>query len=206
MTLLTDRAARAGALALSLVFAGAPAAVAATINAPAPAFHGTGAAGEAVDLSMFAGKMVVLEWTNHLCPYVQKHYNSGNMQALQADAEAKDIVWLSVISSAPGKQGHVSPEEALAIADETGAAPKHILIDETGDIGRAYGATATPHMFVIAGDGSLKYQGAIDDQPSAQASTIEIAQNYVRAAVASLMGGDPVEVAETAAYGCSVKY
>ena len=176
------------------------------IGAQAPGFHGMAADGTPINLSDYSGKMVVLEWTNHLCPYVQKHYDSGNMQTLQADAGEAGTVWISVISSAPGKQGHVTPDQALAIAAEKGASPKHILIDETGEIGRAFGASATPHMFLIAEDGTLQYKGAIDDQPSANPNTLATANNYVRAAASALMGGTPVEIAETAAYGCSIKY
>ncbi|MGI9387577.1 MAG: redoxin domain-containing protein, partial [Methyloligellaceae bacterium] len=137
------------------------------IGKPAPVFTGTDSNGKKVSLQDFRGKTVILEWTNHDCPFVRKHYGSGNMQALQKKATGGDVVWLSVISSAPGRQGHVSPVRANELTTARKASPSAVLLDPDGTIGRAYEATATPHMFVIDTQGTLVYKGAIDDKPSA---------------------------------------
>ncbi len=158
------------------------------------------------NLSDFAGKNVVLEWTNDGCPYVKKHYSSGNMQALQKEATADGAVWLSVISSAPGKQGHVSGEEANALTTTRGAAPTAVILDETGVKGRTFSAKTTPHMFVIDASQTLVYQGAIDDDRSANPMKAKTANNFVRAALASVKAGEAIATAETTPYGCSVKY
>ncbi|MEL7454838.1 MAG: redoxin domain-containing protein, partial [Pseudomonadota bacterium] len=157
----------AGALIASTQTAAAD--PAASVATPAPDFTALTAAGETVTLSDFAGQTVVLEWTNHGCPFVQKHYNEAykNMQGLQADATSEDMVWLSVISSAPGKQGHVDAEEANALTTSRGAAPSAVILDESGDLGRLYGAKTTPHMYIIDADGLLTYAGAIDSNRSA---------------------------------------
>ncbi|MFD2113565.1 thioredoxin family protein [Thiorhodococcus fuscus] len=176
------------------------------IGAPAPDFTGTDTAGRTWSLSDLAGKTLVLEWTNHDCPYVRKHYGSGNMQALQREATGSGVVWLSVISSAPGKQGNVSPAEADALTKERDAAPTAVLLDPEGTIGRAYGARTTPHMFVIDGSGTLVYMGGIDDRPTSDPADIEGAYNYVRAALSDLAAGKPVTNPVTRPYGCSVKY
>jgi hypothetical protein len=174
----------------------------------APDFTGTTATGETVSLSDYAGKRVILEWTNDGCPFVQKHYAvpPANMQGLQTDATESDVVWLSIISSAPGKQGHRTGAEILDMNEGRGATPEHVIIDESGDIGRLYKAKTTPHMFLITEDGMVAYQGAIDDTPSARVSDIETATNYVSAAMQSVAAGEPVEVASSKPYGCSVKY
>lgn len=203
---LTLTSGLAAALALTLGAVFAPDAGAQIPGEAAPAFNGVTAAGESVSLSDFAGRTVVLEWTNHDCPYVRKHYDGQNMQALQAGAAAEDIVWLQIISSAPGEQGHVSPERALQLNEERGAAPAHVLIDEEGVIGRAYDARTTPHMYVIDPEGVLQYAGAIDDQPSANPATLESAVNYLSLALEALGDGRMPDPAETRAYGCSVKY
>jgi len=159
------------------------------------------------NLSDFAGKNVVLEWTNEGCPYVKKHYKSGNMQALQKEATADgDTVWLSVISSAPGKQGYKTGEEANAHVAETGAAPTAVILDSDGVKGRTFSAKTTPHMYVINADQTLVYQGAIDDDRSADPSKAKTANNFVRAALSAVKSGGPVAVSETTPYGCSVKY
>ncbi len=162
------------------------------------------------NLSDFAGKTVVLEWTNHKCPYVKKHYNTefdgGNMQNLQKAAADDDVVWLSVISSAPGKQGHVTAAKANQLSVERGAVPAAVLLDEDGTAGRAFSAKTTPHMYVINADQTLVYQGAIDDNRSSSPKTIEGARNYVTEALAAVKAGEAVAVGETAPYGCSVKY
>ena len=171
-------------------------------------FTGTTATGETISLSDFAGQTVILEWTNDGCPFVQKHYAvpPANMQGLQTDASESDVVWLSIVSSAPGKQGHRTGAELLDMNEGRGATPAHVIIDESGDIGRLYKAKTTPHMFVITADGEIAYQGAIDDTPSARVSDIESSTNYVSAALDSVAAGEPVEVASSKPYGCSVKY
>jgi len=176
------------------------------IGAPAPAFTATDTNGKTHSLSDFRGKTVILEWTNHDCPYVRKHYETGNMQALQKDATGDGIVWLSVISSAPGLQGHVSPERADELTAERDAAPNAVLLDPQGDVGKAYDARTTPHMYVIDAKGTLVYMGAIDDRPTARHSDVEGARNYVREALNAMEGGEAIAQPVTRAYGCSVKY
>jgi peroxiredoxin len=193
----------AAAAALSLTSAAFAEAV---VGEPAPPFTGTDSNGVTHNLSDFAGKTVVLEWTNHLCPYVKKHYGAGNMQKLQESATADGVVWLSIVSSAEGKQGFVTPDEANAITAEGGSKATAKLLDPAGTIGKAYGAKTTPHMYVIDGAGKLVYAGAIDSNSSADPKTIEGATNYVAEALAAVKAGTPVATAETEAYGCSVKY
>ncbi|MCA8901491.1 MAG: redoxin domain-containing protein [Hyphomonas sp.] len=174
----------------------------------APGFSGVNSYGDTVSLSDYAGQTVVLEWTNDGCPFVRKHYSAppSNMQGLQAGAADDGIVWLTVISSAPGKQGHSDGARANQLTADRGAAPAHVILDESGDIGRLYGAKTTPHMFVITPDGEIAYQGAIDSKPSANVADIGTATNYVTAALTSLAAGEAVEVTNTKPYGCSVKY
>ena len=176
------------------------------VGAPAPAFSGTDATGQTWRLADLKGKTVVLEWTNHDCPYVRKHYDSGNMQALQREATAAGVTWLSVVSSAPGKQGHLTPAEAEALTQERKAAPTAVLLDPDGVIGRAYGAQTTPHLFVIDSAGTLAYMGGIDDRPTSRPADVKGASNYVRLALADLSAGKPVSTPVTRPYGCSVKY
>lgn len=176
------------------------------IGAPAPAFSVQDASGQTRTLSEFAGQTLVLEWTNNGCPYVRKHYDSGNMQSLQHEATAAGVVWLTVISSAQGEQGYLDGAGALARAQQEGASPTAILLDPSGVMGHAYGARTTPHMFVINGEGRLVYQGAIDDRASARPASLDGANNYVRAALADVAAGRVVQVAQTTPYGCSVKY
>ncbi|MEM9667389.1 MAG: redoxin family protein [Pseudomonadota bacterium] len=177
-------------------------------NDAAPLFSGVTSTGETVSLADYTGKTVVLEWTNHVCPFVQKHYDDSysNMQTLQTNAAGDDVVWLSVISSAPGKQGHVTGEEADELITSRGAAPTAVILDESGEIGQLYGAKTTPHMFVITADGSIAYQGAIDSIKSAKIRDIPKAENYVTAALGAVAQGQPVETPSTRPYGCSVKY
>jgi peroxiredoxin len=176
------------------------------IGAPAPAFALTDANGSAVSLADFRGKTVVLEWTNHGCPYVGKHYRGNNMQALQKKWTGQGVVWLSVISSAPGLQGHVSPQQANKLTADRGAAPTAVLLDPTGKVGRAYGARTTPHMYVIDGEGALVYMGGIDDKPTARLEDLKSARNFVDEALSEIAQGKPVSVATSRAYGCSIKY
>ena len=177
-----------------------------SVNQPAPDFTAVDSNGKEHRLSDFKGKTVVLEWTNHDCPYVRKHYDSGNMQALQKTATGKGIVWLSIISSAPGKQGHVSGAEANRLTSSRNAAPTAVLLDESGEIGRLYGAKTTPHMYIINEGGELVYMGGIDSIPSTDTNDIARATNYVDVALNALSSGQPIEDAVTRPYGCSVKY
>jgi peroxiredoxin len=191
--------------AISLAAAGSAAAKP-EVGKSAPAFSVADTSGKTWTLDDLAGKSLILEWTNHDCPYVRKHYDSGNMQALQKEAKDAGYVWLSVISSAPGKQGHVSAAEADALTKDRGAAPSAVLLDGDGTMGQAYGAQTTPHMYVIDGSGTLVYMGGIDDRATSNAADIEGATNYVRLAMADLEAGKPVSQAVTRPYGCSVKY
>lgn len=179
---------------------------AAEVGKPAPDFTGVDSKGNTVKLSDFRGKTVVLEWTNHGCPYVVMHYRTNNMQALQKETTGKGIVWLSVISSAPGRQGHVAGIEADQLTETRGAQPTAVLLDPKGEIGRIYDARTTPHMYVIKPDGTLAYKGAIDDRPSTRDAGVEKALNYVRNALGQMTAGKPVDPAVTRAYGCSIKY
>ena len=205
-TLLLGAAAVAIVGGASVAIFSQPAEASVETGAQAPAFSVVDASGATRTLTEFRGRTVVLEWTNHGCPYVQKHYGAGAMQALQQEATASGVVWLQVISSAQGEQGYLDGAGARARVATDNAHPTATLLDASGVMGRAYGARNTPHMFVINGEGVLVYQGAIDDRPSARPSTLEGANNYVRAALADVAAGRAVRVAETTPYGCSVKY
>ena len=176
------------------------------VGAPAPAFTLPASNGRTVSLADFKGKTLVLEWSNHDCPYVGKHYRGNNMQALQKKWTAQNVVWLTVISSAPGMQGHVTAAEANKLTVERGAAPSAVLLDPKGAVGRAYGARVTPHMFVISGDGTIVYAGGIDDKQSAQIEDLKTARNFIDNALTELSQGKPVYVTGARAYGCTVKY
>jgi len=182
------------------------AAAAATVGLPAPTFSLASSNGPTISLADQRGKIVVLEWTNHDCPYVRKHYDAGNMQNLQKEATGQGVVWLTVISSAPGTQGHVSAGQANELTATRKASPTAVLLDPTGTVGKAYGATNTPHMYVITKDGVLAYAGAIDDKPTTRRSDVEGAQNFVRPALAAVAAGQPVKTPVTRAYGCTIKY
>ncbi len=175
-------------------------------GAAAPAFSAIDASGATRTLAEFAGQNVILEWTNNGCPYVRKHYDAGNMQAVQRDAAQRGWTWLQVISSAPGEQGYLDRPGALARVQTDQATVTATLIDAEGVMGRAYGALNTPQIVMINGEGQIIYQGAIDDQPSARPETLEGATNYVRAAWADMDAGRAVQVAQTQPYGCGVKY
>ncbi len=190
---------------ICLLFA-MPAFAGAEVGQPAPDFTGKDTAGKDQHLVDYKGKIVVLEWSNPGCPYVQKHYETGNMQALQAEEIKNGVVWLTVVSSAKGREGYMSIEEANAYMKKMGSEPTARILDPSGEIGKLYGATATPHMFVIDKDGVLQYAGAIDDRPSADHETVAGAHNYVRTAVEELEAGKPVDTAVTQVYGCSIKY
>lgn len=172
----------------------------------APEFKLKDTAGNTHSLSDYEGKYVVLEWINYDCPFVRKHYNSGNMQRLQKTFTAKGVIWLAINSSAPGKQGNFSLKEILKRSADHQAAFSAYLMDQSGEVGRAYGAKTTPHMFVIDPDGNVIYQGGIDDTPSTKVKDIEKAQNYVAAALDAALTGKTVEITRSKPYGCSVKY
>ncbi|NEU13288.1 thioredoxin family protein [Methylobacterium sp. BTF04] len=199
---------RAFALTLVATLATAPAAWASgpQVGKPAPGFSAVDTAGKPVTLSDYAGKTVVLEWTNHDCPFVRKHYGAHAMQALQKTWTGRGVVWLTVISSAPGEQGAIDGAEADRLTSERGAAPTAVLLDPAGTVGRAYDAKTTPHMFIVSGDGTLLYQGGIDDKPSADVADLKTAKNYVDAALTEIAAGKPVTVKTSRPYGCTVKY
>ncbi len=176
------------------------------VGQPAPNFTLADANGRSVSLSDFRGRTVVLEWNNPECPFVRKHYGSGNMQRTQAAAVSDGIVWLSINSSAPGNQGHMNGAEAGDFVATAGARPTFYLLDPRGEVGRAYGARTTPHMYVINGTGSLVYAGGIDDRPTADTADIDGARNHVLAALSELKAGRPVSVPTSRPYGCNVKY
>lgn len=192
-------------IAAAMVLA-APAFAAATVGQPAPAFTATDSNGRQVSLADYKGKTVVLEWTNADCPFVQKHYQSGNIPKLQADARKDGVVWLTVNSGAAGKQGAVTGAEATRIMRAANASPSAYLLDGSGAIGQAYGAKTTPHMFVINPAGTLVYAGGIDSIPSADPADLGKAQNYVRLALADVKAGREVGTPSSKPYGCSVKY
>ena len=195
-------AALAGALLMLPLTAGAGAAV----GQPAPDFALKDIKGVNHALSSLKGKYVVLEWVNYECPFVKKHYGSGNMQKLQKAYTGKGVVWLSVNTSAPGKQGNFPPAEINSKIKASGASPSAYLIDSEGAVGRLYGAKTTPHMFVIDPQGKVVYAGAIDDKPSTDQSDIAAARNYVAAALDEAMAGKAVTTTSSQPYGCGVKY
>ncbi len=200
------RLAAAAALACAALLFALDLAAAPQVGQPAPPFSGQDTAGKTWDLTGLKGKKLILEWTNDGCPYVQKHYESGNMQALQREATAAGFVWLSVVSSAPGKQGHVTAAQADALTKARKAAPTAVILDPSGTMGRAYAAKTTPHLFVIDQTGTLVYMGAIDDRPTTDPADIPGSKNYVRQAMADLAAGRAVAEPVTRPYGCSVKY
>ena len=198
---------RASLLAVSIASMFTSAALAAAVvGQPAPAFTATDLSGKPVSLADFKGKTVVLEWHNFGCPFVQKHYRSGNMQALQKKYAGQGVVWLSVVSSAPGNQGYVTAPEANEHVKAVGAVPAAVLLDPDGKVGRLYGAQTTPHMYVIDPKGTLVYMGAIDNKESTDVKDVATATNYVAAALDAGKSGKPIAVNTTKPYGCGVKY
>jgi peroxiredoxin len=179
---------------------------AARVGEKAPDFTATDSQGLAHTLSQYAGKYVVLEWHNNGCPYVRKQYNSGNMQKMQRQWTALGVIWLTVISSAPGKQGYVTADQENAYLKQMNAAPTAALLDPTGALGHLYDAKTSPHMFIIDPSGKLIYDGAIDDQPTPDPASVALAKNYVSQALTEAMAGRPVSVQTSRPYGCSVKY
>ena len=176
------------------------------IGGPAPAFTATDSNGKTESLSQAKGKYVVLEWHNQGCPYTKKHYTSGNMQLLQKEWTAKGVEWFTVISSAPGQQGYMTPEAENAYVKKVGAVPTAVLLDKDGKVGHLYDAKTTPQMVVIDPSGKVIYDGAIDDRPTPSPEDVKGAKNYVSEALTASLSGKPVATPYTRPYGCSVKY
>jgi peroxiredoxin len=172
----------------------------------APEFTATASNGKTVRLTDYRGKYVVLEWHNNGCPYVGKHYNSGNMQRLQKQWTSKGVIWLTILSSAPGKQGYVTASDENDYLTKEQAAPTAALLDPTGEIGHLYDAMTSPQMVVINSQGVVVYSGAIDDKPTTDLQDVQGATNYVSLALEQAMAGKPVQTPATRPYGCSVKY
>lgn len=191
---------------LAALLAAVSGAHAATVGQPAPAFTATDVNGKAVSLSDFKGRHVVLEWVNPGCPYVQKHYGGGNMQATQKSAADQGVVWLTINTTARDHRDYKAPAEMAAWMKAQKAAATTTLMDESGQVGRAYGARTTPHMYIVNPAGTLVYAGAIDSKPTANPADIPGATNHVKAALAELLAGRAVSQASTRPYGCSVKY
>src|SRR5690242_5122732 len=197
---------RQSILRMVVVAALVASAFAVKVGDPAPGFTSVDSNGKQQSLSNYKGKYVVLEWHNQGCPYTKKHYESGNMQRLQKEWTEKGVVWLTVISSAPGTQGFVTPTQENDYLKTMKAAPTAVLMDPGGSLGHLYGAKTTPHMFIIDPSGTLVYNGAIDDHPTSDQGDIPNSKNYVSMALEQAMGGKPVAEAATRPYGCSVKY
>jgi hypothetical protein len=176
------------------------------IGAPAPPFRVVDTTGKSWSLAELQGKRVILEWTNDRCPFVIKYYDSGIMPALQKEATSAGYIWLSVISSAPGKEGHVSPAEADALTQSRSAVPTAVVLDTQGILGRTYAAKATPQIFIIDEGGSLVYRGGMDDKSTADPVEIADTNNYVRLAMAQLDSGQPIAQPVTRYYGCPIRF
>ncbi len=183
-----------------------PAWAVATVGQPAPAFTAVDTAGKPVALADFKGQHVVLEWVNPGCPFVQKHYNSANMQGTQTAATAKGVVWLTISSTAPDASDYKTPAALAAWMQSHKTAASRTLMDDDGKVGRAYGARTTPHMYIVDPAGTLVYAGGIDNKPSSNVADIASATNYVKLALDETLAGKPVSQASTRPYGCSVKY
>ena len=184
----------------------APVEAAPVIGQPAPNFKVADTDGKPVTLSDFRGKTVVLEWSNPDCPFVKKHYGSGNMQKAQAAAAKDGVVWLTINSSAPGNQGHMNGAQANSFVTKAGARPAAYLLDPRGVVGKLYDAKTTPHMFIVSKAGTLVYAGGIDDKPTPNPADVSGARNHVLAALTELKTGKAVSVKTSRPYGCSVKY
>ncbi len=193
-------------LLLPLSLSAMPAFATALVGQPAPQFTLSDVAGKPVKLADFKGRYVVLEWVNPDCPYVQRHYDSANMPNLQKEIGGKNVAWLSINSTRAGHSEFKTPEQMAAWTKKKNAAPAAMLLDPDSKVGKAYGATTTPHMYVIDPRGQLIYAGAIDDRRSASLEETKGAKNYVRAALGDAMAGKPVMVSSTVSYGCTVKY
>ena len=197
---------RRSLIAASVLAASLGAHAAATVGQPAPDFTLKDASGKTVKLSDFKGKHVVLEWTNPGCPFVQKHYNSGNMPATQKDAAGKGVVWLAVNSTEKASGDYLEPARLTAWLGEHKAQPTAMLMDEEGTAGKAYGARTTPHMYIVNPQGQLVYAGGIDSIASSNAGDIKMAVNYVKQGLGESLAGKPISSATTRPYGCSIKY
>jgi peroxiredoxin len=193
------------AIALAAAFFSSAALANAPAGQPAPTFKVTDLSGKVVNLEDYKGKTVVLEWHNFGCPFVQKHYRSGNMQALQKKY-ANDVVWLAVNSTNMTSSDYMKPAELTSTLKSFGSAEQRYLMDEPGQMGMAYGAKTTPHMYIIDPSGKVVYNGAIDDKRSTNVEDVKTAKNYVVAALEELKAGKPVSTATTQPYGCTVKY
>lgn len=191
----------ATALAPAVAFAASP-----DLGKPAPLFTAVDSNGRTWSLADLKGKIVVIETTNHDCPYVRKHYNAKNMQTQQREAAAKGVVWLTSASNATGEQGHVTAAQANDIVKRLDAAPAAVLLDPQSKIARAYGATVTPHMYIIDASGTLVYKGGIDSIPSSDVADIPKAKQYVRIGLDEVIAGKPVTDSSTRPYGCTMKY
>jgi hypothetical protein len=188
------------------VVMGISSAWAAKVGDHAPDFTATDSNGQVHKLADYQGRFVVLEWTNRGCPYTQKHYNSGNMQRLQREWTSRGVVWLTVLSSAPGKQGYATGPEENTYLKQVNGSPTAALLDPTGALGHLYDAKTSPHMFIISPQGILVYNGAIDDRPTTDVADVPGAKNYVSIALEEATSGKPVTLSTTRPYGCSVKY
>ncbi len=193
-------------LAAAIALAAPAAHAAPVVGQAAPAFTAKDADGKTRSLSEFNGKTVVLEWTNDGCPYVQKHYKSGAMQGLQKSAAKDGVVWLTLISSAPGKQGYLEGAQARGWKATNGAGSTALLLDPTGQVGHAYDAKTTPHMYIVDKTGKLVYMGGIDDKPTADPASLKGANNYVSAALSDIKAGRAVSTRVSKPYGCTIKY
>jgi len=194
-----------GALVLPYLLAMRSAHAAASVGQPAPDFTLSDTAGKPVKLSQFKGKLVVLEWNNPGCPFVRKHYQ-GNMQALQKDFTNQGVVWLAINSTEDASADYLSPPQLARWMQDKGASPSATLMDEDGQVGKAYGARVTPHMFIVSAQGLLAYAGAIDSIPTARVADIQKATNHVRQGLGELLAGKPLSTTTSQAYGCSIKY
>jgi peroxiredoxin len=183
-----------------------PAAAVVGAGQPAPQFRATDVSGKPVSLADFKGKYVVLEWNNPYCPFVMKHYDSGNMQSLQKRFSADNVVWIAVNSTRDSHSEYLSPDKLAAWFRQQNAAPAAVLMDTKGEIGRAYGAKVTPHMFVVDPSGTVVYAGAIDDKRSASPADVKTANNYVVAALTEARAGRAIATTSSSAYGCTIKY
>ncbi|HYF16739.1 MAG TPA: thioredoxin family protein [Ramlibacter sp.] len=177
-----------------------------SVGQTAPDFTLQDTSGKAVKLSEFRGKHVVLEWTNPGCPYVRKHYNSGNMPATQKEAVDKGVVWLAINSTEKGSYDYLEPGKLVSWLKERKAVPTATLMDEEGAVGKSYGARTTPHLYIVDPQGRLVYAGGIDSIPSSNPADIPKATNYVRQALNEALAGKPISAAQTRPYGCSIKY
>jgi peroxiredoxin len=195
-----------GGAALALAPAAAFATSSPDVGKPAPQFTGVDSNGKTWSLADLKGKIVVLETTNHDCPYVRKHYTSNNMQDQQREAAAKGVVWLTLASSSTGEQGYVTAQQANDLTKSRNAAPAAVILDPQSKVARAYGATVTPHMYIIDANGTLVYKGGIDSIPSSSAADIPKATQYVRVALGEVLAGRQVADSSTRAYGCTLKY